>query len=162
IATALARLLQTALRALRNTSADPSSLQSTLMASKRSRVSLRRAFSESAHSSTSISRSLKVRRSTRTIFSSEQSSNDFKLIALSLTFDRCTQAFEKGGGSYCTLKPGTPVGNWCVCTTGYDGHHSLHKRNRHVRSHPNDTGVSISFVYISLHSRINTREEDCH
>src|SRR5258707_3737400 len=97
MATAIARLLQTALRALRNTSADPSSLQSTMMASKRSRVSLRRAFSESAHSSTSISRSLKVRRSTRTIFSSEQSSNDFKLIARSLTFDRCTQAFEKGG-----------------------------------------------------------------
>src|SRR4030081_3059626 len=104
MATAIARLLQAALRALRNTSAEPSSLQSTMMASKRSRVSLRKALSESAHSSTSISRSLRVRRSTRTIFSSEQSSNDFKLIARPLTVDRCTQTFGKGVLLHCKTR----------------------------------------------------------
>src|SRR5438132_11100920 len=95
MATAMARLLQRAFLALRNTSAEPSSLQSTMMASKRSRVSLRRALSEFAHNSTSISRSLKVRRSTRTIFSSEQSSSDFKLIARSRQSTDVPQAFEK-------------------------------------------------------------------
>src|SRR3977135_427191 len=107
MATAIARLLQAALRAMRTTSAEHSSLQSTMMASKRSRVSLRRALSESAQSSTSISRSLKVRRSTRTIFSSEQSSNDFNLIARSLTVDRCIQTFEEGSYLHCkTRYPG--------------------------------------------------------
>ena len=69
-----------AARALRRTSAEPLSLQSTMMASNRWRVSLRKARSASAQTSTSISRSPRVRRSTRTIFSSEQSSNDLRLI----------------------------------------------------------------------------------
>ena len=81
MATATACLLQGALRALRSTSMAPSSVQSTMIASNRWRVSLRNALSESAHNSTAISRSPSTRRNTRTIFSSEHSTNDFRLMA---------------------------------------------------------------------------------
>src|SRR5580698_9338486 len=80
MATATACLLQGALRELRSTSDDPASPQSTIIASNRSRVSLRRAASESLHKSTAISRSPRVRRRTLTIFSSEHSTIDFRLM----------------------------------------------------------------------------------
>src|SRR5271167_1560936 len=55
-----------------------------MIASKRSRVSFRKAESASAHNSTPISRSHRVRRNTRTIFSSEQSTSDFSIMARSV------------------------------------------------------------------------------
>ena len=81
MATATACLLHGAVRALRSTSVAPSSIMSTMIASNRSRVSLRKALSESAHNSTAISRSPSTRRNTLTIFSSEHSTNDFRLMA---------------------------------------------------------------------------------
>src|SRR5271165_207931 len=81
MATATACLLQGALRALRRTSEAPSSITSTIIASNLWRASLRSAASASLHKSTEISRSPNTRRNTRTIFSSEQSSNDFRLMS---------------------------------------------------------------------------------
>src|SRR5438270_3861745 len=81
IATAMARLLQGAERALFRTElAVLRSVQSIMMASNRWRVSLRIAPSGSEQCSIPMSRSLKTRRSTRTIFSSEHSTSDFRLI----------------------------------------------------------------------------------
>jgi hypothetical protein len=81
IATATDCLLQGELRLLRSTLEAPLSPQSTIIASNRWRVSRRNALSESAQSSRSMSRSPSTRRKTRTIFSSEQSTNDFSFIA---------------------------------------------------------------------------------
>ena len=81
IATATARLLHGAVRAPRSTSAAPGPAQSTMIASYRSRVRWRKAASACAQCSTPMSRSPRVRRSTRTILSSEHSNNDFKVIA---------------------------------------------------------------------------------
>src|SRR5579863_6648492 len=109
-ATATARLLQSALLALRSTSAERGSAQSTMIASKRSRVSLRNALSASEHSSTPISMSPRVRRSTRTIFSSEQSSSDFRIIARSVSTPGLTpweQRVSRGERvPHCTLRLG--------------------------------------------------------
>src|SRR5207302_7644496 len=81
IATAMARLLQGAERALFRTEvAVLRSVQSIMMASNRWRVSLRIAPSGSEQCSIPMSRSLKTRRRTRTIFSSEHSTSDFRLI----------------------------------------------------------------------------------
>src|SRR5579864_1689357 len=81
IATAMARLLQGAERALFRTElAVLRSVQSIMMASNRWRVSLWIAPSGSEQCSIPMSRSLKTRRRTRTIFSSEHSTSDFRLI----------------------------------------------------------------------------------
>ena len=80
MATATACLLHGAKRALRNTSIAPSSDMSAMIPSKRCRVSFLKAVSELRHKSTSISRSPRTRRRTRTIFSSEHSKSDFRPI----------------------------------------------------------------------------------
>src|SRR5579863_1569588 len=95
-ATATARLLHSALRALRKTSAERGSAQSTMIASKRSRVSLRNAASASEHSSTPISRSPRVRRSTRTILSSAQSTSDFRVMD-----SHCLRSRNSTGWEFC-------------------------------------------------------------
>src|SRR5262249_19081900 len=81
IATAIARLLQGAERALFSTElAVLRSVQSIITASNRWRVNFRMAPSGSGQCSMPIPRSLSTRRNKRPIFSSEHSTNDFKLI----------------------------------------------------------------------------------
>src|SRR5215472_13856697 len=89
MATATACLLQGALRALRRTSGAPSAAQSTIIASYLWRVSLLKAESELAQSSISISRSPSTRRNTRTIFSSEHNTRDFRVMAACVLSSVC-------------------------------------------------------------------------
>src|SRR6202451_1091480 len=82
MATAMERLLQGAARTLlRAWAAMSSSLQSTTTASNLRRVSLRTAASASLQNSTAISRSLRIRRSTLVVLSSEHRTRACKLIA---------------------------------------------------------------------------------
>src|SRR5678816_2745719 len=102
IATAIALLLQGAARALLSTnSAVAVSVQSTISASNRCRVSFCIALSASEQCSTAISRSLSTRRNIRRILSSEQSKSAFRVInALSSWENRTLKLAAACGGAH--------------------------------------------------------------